>query len=185
MTSAATKSQRITTPSRSTRPRNDYINNKKFLEAFVNYRNKINECEEKNLSPPPIPNYIGECILLLAKKLSQKSNFSKYSFKEEMISDGIENCFLYLNSFNHEKSSNPFAYFTEIIKNAFIRRIQKERKQLYIIHKITEFQTYSNLRSETPSDMNDDDFVESYEKMLAEKRQKAKDRHSEKKSQED
>ena len=175
------KSQQTITPTRLTKPRNHYINNKKFLDAFIKYQNEIKRCQENNLTVPAIPNYIGECILLLANKLAQKSNFCNYPFKEEMISDGIENTFLYLHSFNPEKYDNPFAYFTEIIKNAFIRRIQKERKQTYIIHKITEFQTYSNLRTENPSEMNDDDFVESYENMLSEKRRKAKDRQKEKK----
>jgi hypothetical protein len=83
---------------------------------------------------------------------------------------------MYINNFDPDKYTNPFAYFTQIIMFAFIRRIQKEKKQLYIKHKITEQQIYSNLRAEIPSELVDDTFVNSYEDMLTEKRNKAKER---------
>lgn len=153
-----------------------YVNNKKFYEEFVKYKKKLKEAEENNLPTPKIPNYIGECILSISQRLAQKYNFALYTFKEEMISDGLENCFLYLNNFDPEKSTNPFAYFTQIIIFAFIRRIQKEKKQVYIKHKITEMQIYSSLRQELPSEMMDDTFVSNYEDMLSCKRGKAKER---------
>lgn len=153
-----------------------YVNNKKLYETFVEYKKKVKFAEENNLPPPKIPNYIGECILAIAQKLSQKYNFALYTFKEEMISDGIENAFQYLHNFDPDNYNNPFAYFTQIIMFAFIRRIQKEKKQVYIKYKITEMQLYSNLRPELPSEMNDDTFVNNYEDMLSEKRVKAKGR---------
>ena len=59
-----------------------------------------------------------------------------------MISDGIENCLQYIHNFNPEKSNNPFAYFTQIIYYAFIRRIQKEKKQAHVKHQLISKQEY-------------------------------------------
>ena len=129
-----------------------YVNNKEFLDALIVYRKAVRECAEKeipNITPeqlktwqspnkPPIPNYIGECILKIATHLSFKPNFVNYMFKDDMISDGIENCIQYLHNFDPEKSTNPFAYFTQIIHYAFLRRIQKEKRQLEIKNKILE-----------------------------------------------
>jgi DNA-directed RNA polymerase specialized sigma subunit len=85
-----------------------------------------------------MPNYVAECIMKIATHLSHKPNFVNYTFREDMISDGIENCLQYVDNFDPDKSNNPFAYFTQIIYFAFIRRIQKEKKQLYIKYKATE-----------------------------------------------
>ena len=129
-----------------------YVNNKEFLEALVVYAEKIknskNQYYEKHgeyptdkqqwEGKPRIPNYIGECFLKIATHLSYKPNFVNYMFRDDMISDGIENCVQYIHNFNPERSQNPFAYFTQIIHFAFLRRIQKEKKQLEIKNKIIE-----------------------------------------------
>lgn len=115
-----------------------YINNTDFLNALIEYKQKCLEATEKSLQEPNIPNYIGECFLKIAEHLSRKPNFASYSFREEMISDGIENCLMYFRNFDPTKSVNPFAYFTQIIYYAFLRRIAKEKKQLYIKYKATE-----------------------------------------------
>ena len=115
-----------------------YVNNKEFLYAIVQYKADIKEAEEKGDPRPVIPRYLGECFMKIARHLSYKPNFVNYMFKEDMISDGIENCVQYINNFNPEKSSNPFAYFTQIIHYAFLRRIQKEKKQLEIRQKIID-----------------------------------------------
>lgn len=115
-----------------------YVNNKEFLEAITIYREKAIYAKENNLEKPRIPNYIGECFLKIATHLSYKPNFVNYMFREDMISDGIENCVQYIHNFNPERSQNPFAYFTQIIHYAFLRRIQKEKKQLEIKNKIIE-----------------------------------------------
>ena len=115
-----------------------YVNNKEFLAALIKYREDIAIAEVKGNPKPPIPRYIGECFLKIANHLSFKPNFVNYMFKEDMISDGIENCVQYVHNFNPEKSQNPFAYFTQIIHYAFLRRIQKEKKQLEIKNKILE-----------------------------------------------
>ena len=115
-----------------------YVNNADFLAAIVEMRAKKQEAEEKGLPKPIVSNYIGECILKIATHLSYKPNFINYSYRDEMISDGIENCLQYIDNFNPEKSTNPFAYFTQIIYYAFLRRIQREKKQLEIKTKILE-----------------------------------------------
>ena len=115
-----------------------YVNNKELLEALIVYRGRVAEAKEKDLPKPRITNYLGECFLKIATHLSYKPNFVNYMFREDMISDGIENCVQYIHNFDPEKSKNPFAYFTQIIHYAFLRRIQKEKKQLEIKTKIIE-----------------------------------------------
>ena len=129
-----------------------YVNNKELLEALIVYRDKVEKDFFKKNSrkptkedrgkhwegKPQIPNYLGECFLKIATHLSYKPNFVNYMFRDDMISDGIENCVQYIHNFDPEKSKNPFAYFTQIIHYAFLRRIQKEKKQLEIKTKIIE-----------------------------------------------
>ena len=115
---------------------NHYVNNPDFLKAIKEYKQKVREAEEAGDPKPQVSNYIGECILKIANHLSYKPNFINYTYREEMISDGIENCISYFDNFDPEKSNNPFAYFTQIIYFAFLRRIQKEKKQTLIKGKI-------------------------------------------------
>jgi hypothetical protein len=122
-----------------------YVNNKEFLAALIKYREDKEIAEIKGLPKPVIPRYIGECFLKIANHLSFKPNFVNYMFKEDMISDGIENCVQYIHNFNPEKSQNPFAYFTQIIHYAFLRRIQREKRQLEIKNKILEKSGYSEV----------------------------------------
>ena len=122
-----------------------YVNNKEFLAALIKYREDKEIALAKGLPKPPIPRYIGECFLKIANHLSFKPNFVNYMFKEDMISDGIENCVQYIHNFNPEKSQNPFAYFTQIIHYAFLRRIQREKRQLEIKNKIIEKSGYSEV----------------------------------------
>jgi len=122
-----------------TRKRSEhYVNNKEFLAAIIDYKDQIVIAKNRDLPKPRIPNYIGECFLKIATHLSYKPNFVNYMFKDDMVCDGIENCIQYINNFNPEKSQNPFAYFTQIIHYAFLRRIQREKKQMEIKNKILE-----------------------------------------------
>jgi hypothetical protein len=115
-----------------------YINNPDFLQALMDYKAEQKRCKTSKLPEPPIPNYIGECFMKIAEGLSHKPNFINYTYRDEMMSDGIENCLMYFDNFDPAKSKNPFAYFTQIIYYAFLRRIQKEKKQLYVKYKATE-----------------------------------------------
>jgi len=122
-----------------------YVNNKEFLAALIAYREKVDLAAQRGETKPVIPRYIGECFLKIATHLSFKPNFVNYMFKDDMVSDGIENCVQYIHNFNPEKSQNPFAYFTQIIHYAFLRRIQREKRQLEIKNKILEKSGYSEV----------------------------------------
>jgi len=115
-----------------------YVDNKKFLQALIEYRSLVEQAEKDGKPQPQVPNYIGECFIKIATHLSYKSNFINYTFKDDMISDGIENCLTAVAKFDPSKSSNPFAYYTQIIYFAFIRRIQKEKKQQATKYKMIE-----------------------------------------------
>jgi len=122
-----------------------YVNNKEFLIAMTEYKRLVNLAIENNEVKPPVTNYIGECFLKIANHLSYRPNFINYTFRDDMISDGIENCLQYLDNFNPEKSNNPFAYFTQIIYYAFVRRIQKEKKQVTIKQKMIAEGNYDDM----------------------------------------
>ena len=118
-------------------PKIHYVNNAEFLKALIQWKKDCVDAEDSGEEHPPrIPNYIGECILKIATRLSTRPNFNNYTYRDDMILDGIENCIQYLHNFDPTKSKNPFAYFTQIIYYAFLRRIMKERKQAYIKTKI-------------------------------------------------
>jgi len=120
------------------RAKRNYVNNKDLLEAMIQYKKACAEAEDCGDEKPRVPDYIGKCIYQIATRLATKPNFSGYSYKEDMISDGIENCLQYMHNFDPEKSQNPFAYFTQIIWYAFLRRIAKEKKQMYIRFKSSQ-----------------------------------------------
>ena len=157
----------------SKRKPKQYVNTADFLKALMDYKEASKLATKNKTAPPPIPNYIGECLMKIAEGLSHKPNFINYTYRDEMMSDGIENCLMYFNNFNPDKSKNPFAYFTQIIYYAFLRRIQKEKKQTYVKYKATEqmgiLDEFEMLELEDGSSMqfqlydNIAEFIETYE----------------------
>ena len=145
-----------------------YVDNKQFLAAIVERKEQIREAESVGEPKPQISNYLGECILKIANHLSYRPNFINYTYKEEMISDGIENSLQYIDNFDPEKSKNPFAYFTQIIYYAFIRRIAKEKKQQKIKDKILKRSNITDMISVMAHDDEADyqtqyiDFLDKY-----------------------
>ena len=139
---------------------NHYVDNKEFFKAMSEWKTLIKEAEESGEPKPPISEYIGECFVKIAQHLSYRPNFINYYFREEMIGDGVENCLMYAHNFDPNKSSNPFSYFTQIIYYAFLRRIQKEKKQSYIKYKMMELNdydgTYKNWYRQNYFDPSDD-----------------------------
>jgi DNA-directed RNA polymerase specialized sigma subunit len=119
---------------------------------MIEYRDKCKKAEEKNRKKPDVTNYIGECFLKIANHLSYRPNFINYTYRDDMISDGIENCLQYMNNFDPDKSDNPFAYFTQIIYYAFIRRIQKEKKQMQVKAKIIANAGVENMMDQLEGD---------------------------------
>jgi hypothetical protein len=172
--------------------RNHYVDNKQLLAAMIVYKDEVKNALEKETERPRVPNYIGECIMKIAQHLSYKPNFINYTYKDEMISDGIENCLLYIDNFNSEKSSNPFAYFTQIIYYAFIRRIQKEKKQTYVKYKSLENQELIDEIMQGPNgtpvknnfmefiQSNMDDFLSDFEETQRKKKERAKEKRDNK-----
>ena len=113
----------------------NYINNKTLYTSMVEHRTKLELAKREEKPKPQVSNYIGQSILLICNNLAKKPNFSGYTYKQDMISDGIIDCIAAVDNFNPDRTNNPFAYFTQIAWNAFIRRIHKEKKQTYIKHK--------------------------------------------------
>jgi len=130
---------------RKTTKKEHYVNNKEFLAAMVEYTKNVNKAKRNKQPKPPVTDYIGSCFLKIANHLSYRPNFINYTFRDDMISDGIENCLQYLDNFNPRKSNNPFAYFTQIIYYAFIRRIQKEKKQVTIKNRLITESNYDDM----------------------------------------
>jgi DNA-directed RNA polymerase specialized sigma24 family protein len=139
-----------------------YVDNKAFLQAMIEWKEICKNAKEADERIPPVTNYIGECFLKIAQHLSYRPNFINYTYKDDMISDGIENCLQYCSNFNPEKSSNPFAYFTQIIYYAFIRRIQKEKKQTHVKNKIvsgTNYQSFNTMPGDSTNYSIDNSFA--------------------------
>ena len=130
-----------------------YVDNKKFLQEITNYRLAVEAAKRNDEEKPRITHYLAECFLKIATHLSYRPNFINYMYKEDMISDGVENCVQYIDNFNPEKSKNPFAYFTQIIYYASLRRIAKEKRQMDIRDKLIEKSGYEQVFH---SDNNDD-----------------------------
>lgn len=162
-----------------------YVDNKRFYQEILEYKRQVKEAQEKGLDEPRITNYIGECIYKIAEKLATKPCFAGYSFREEMVSDGIENCILYFKDYNPDIGTNPFAYFTQVIYYAFLRRINKEEKHRYIMYKNFQHSIVNNDMSLLldnddkqlmPSSMYDNInvFMEKFERKENEKKEKRK-----------
>ena len=166
--------------------KNHYVNNADFLKALIQYKKDCRKAKREGTTKPKIPDYVGKCLMLIAENLSHKPNFISYSFRDEMIADGIENCVMYFDNFDPKKSKNPFAYFTQIIYFAFIRRIHKEKKQLYVKYKSTEqigvldeyeqFELEENGGSSKQFEMYDNisEFIHNYEQTKLNKKKKVK-----------
>jgi hypothetical protein len=179
-----------TIPMPVAKPKRHYINNADFCQALLQYQAAVAEAKKTGAPKPKIPNYIGECFMKIAEGLSHKPNFINYSYRDEMVGDGIENCLMYFENFDVSKSSNPFAYFTQIIYFAFLRRIQKEKKQLYVKYKATEqFGIFNESElmgyDDTPAKPfelyeNISDFIETFEETKKKKKEIKKNKGIEK-----
>jgi DNA-directed RNA polymerase specialized sigma24 family protein len=117
-----------------TKDKPHYVNNKDFSLAVVQYCEQVQWCKEHGKKPPVVSNYIAECFLKIAEGLSHKANFVRYTYREEMVMDAVENCLKAIENYNIEAATrtgtpNAFAYFTQIAWYAFLRRINREKKQ--------------------------------------------------------
>ena len=169
---------------RKTTKKEHYVNNKEFLLAMINYRKAVNKAKREKKPKPPVTDYIGSCFLKIANHLSFRPNFINYTFRDDMISDGIENCLQYLDNFNPKTSNNPFAYFTQIIYYAFVRRIQKEKKQVTIKNRLITESNYDDMTLQPGEDKEfKNQFTEFLKKnMPVEEQQKIADEIEKKKN---
>lgn len=176
-----------------------YVDNVKFFEVMSDYRKSLEdavgsdlpfkqayeEAVKSGVQLPRIPEYVGECLQRIAVRLSYSSNFINYTWRDEMIADGVENCIRYIHNFDPSVSNNPFSYFTRIIWFAFLRRIAAEKKQRYIRYKSMErAMLLDDLVSRQPGDESGylgttalemegiSNFITDYEKSLAEQKKK-------------
>lgn len=155
--------------------RTNYVNNKQLFLVMQQYHQQVLLSKQQGTTKPAVPDYVGRCLLLISTRLASKASFAGYTYKDDMISDGIQNCIEYIDNFDPTKSNNPFAYFTQIIKFAFIRRIDREKKQQYI--KIKNLENYSlnneissvELKQLENNDANDL-FVKTFENKLITKK---------------
>jgi hypothetical protein len=122
----------------------NYIDNQQFYEACLEHYNKVQDAKLEGKPLPRISNYIGECILKIAQKMTSSSHFRGYDFKEDMIGDAVENCLMYFNNFDPIKYKNPFSYFSQICYFAFLRRIGKERDRIYNQYKLSKDYRFVN-----------------------------------------
>jgi DNA-directed RNA polymerase specialized sigma24 family protein len=156
----------------------NYINNKKLYTTLIEYKRLVKEAKEEGREKPILTRYVAEAIMLICSNLAKKSNFSGYTYKEEFIGDAIIDCLAAVDNFNPDKTNNPFAYFSQVAWNAFIRRIQKEKKQTYIKHK-----NYRNMFDDASFGLEGEqiknnefhnDVIESFEKKLTSSKKKSK-----------
>ena len=168
---------------RKTTKKEHYVNNKEFLAAMTEYSKDVNRAKRNKKPKPPVTDYIGSCFLKIANHLSFRPNFINYTFRDDMISDGIENCLQYLDNFNPKTSNNPFAYFTQIIYYAFVRRIQKEKKQVTIKNRLITESNYDDMTLQPGEDKEfKNQFTEFLKKnMPVEEQQKIADEITKKK----
>jgi hypothetical protein len=123
------------TTNKKTDKKKHYVDNELFLQAMNDWVAEVKVTKKNKQKPPPVTDYIAECFYKIAEHLSHSPNFINYPYREDMIGDGIENCLRYAHNFDANKSKNPFAYFTQIIFYAFLRKIEKEKNQAFVKYK--------------------------------------------------
>ena len=129
----------------------EYVNNAEFLESLIQYKKQVLAAKLSGSSKPRVP----ECILKITENIAKRPNFSSYTFKEDMIGDAIENCLLYIDNFDEDRSKNPFGYFSRIIWYAFLRRIESESTQTYVKFKsLIDSELYANYKYEGKKFLN-------------------------------
>ncbi len=164
--------------------KNMYLNKREMFTAIVKYKTLCADADEAERERPRIPEYLGGCFMMIARGIGSKRNFAGYQFIEDMIMDSVENCLMALNSFDPDKSDNPYGYFTKVVWWAFLRRIDKEKKLLYAKHRATENFIINNpeiMESEgTPEDKARKSLENAYMQDLARKFE-ARDAESKKK----
>lgn len=171
---------------KKSKSKNMYVDNEKLFNVLVQYKKDKRKAIKEKTEMPKIPEYLGYAVLQIATHYSYLPEFINYSYRDEMIADGIENVLMYFENFDPKKSKNPFSYFTQIIYYAFLRRIAKENKQQYVKYKsiknapivlegfdVTDEDDINVVKQEPYDNIND--FIYRFEKSLADKKEKKKE----------
>ena len=151
-----------------------YVNNADFSSAVMEYVSSVNQAKEKGQPTPIVTDYIAQCFLKISEGLSVKANFVRYTYREEMVMDAVENCLRAIENYDIEKATrtgkpNAFSYFTQIAWYAFLRRIQKEKKQQDIKLKYLSESDISELIS---SEFSDDEAIRQTQSFVDELRER-------------
>ena len=146
--------------------KNHYVDNEKFFKEIKKWKQRVIDAREVDEPDPPSTEYMGECFLKISENLAWRPNFINYTFRDDLVSDGIENCLLYAHNFLPEKSKNPFSYFTQIIHHAYIRRITKEKKQMHIKYRIIEEEQLKEQLESTIEDIANHSLAKQYKKYI-------------------
>ena len=146
--------------------KNHYVDNEKFFKEIKKWKQRVIDAREVDEPDPPSTEYMGECFLKISENLAWRPNFINYTFRDDLVSDGIENCLLYAHNFNPEKSKNPFSYFTQIIHHSYIRRITKEKKQMHIKYRIIEEEQLKEQLESTIEDNVNHSLSKQYKKYI-------------------
>jgi hypothetical protein len=125
----------------------DYVDNQALYGALVDYKKKCKDADSNGKKKPKLPDYIGDCILKIATRLSYRPNFANYPYREEMVSDGVLNCITYIDNFDPKLSTSPFGYLTQICWFSFVRIINKEKKEKYTQYKFAEQQNNKDFQN--------------------------------------
>ena len=146
--------------------RKHYVDNDKFFLEIKKWKQRVIDAREVDDPDPPSTEYMGECFLKISENLAWRPNFINYTFRDDLVSDGIENCLLYAHNFNPEKSKNPFSYFTQIIHHSYIRRITKEKKQMHIKYRIIEEEQLKEQLESSIEDVPNHPLTKQYKKYI-------------------
>ena len=146
--------------------RKHYVDNDKFFLEIKKWKQRVIDAREVDDPDPPSTEYMGECFLKISENLAWRPNFINYTFRDDLVSDGIENCLLYAHNFNPEKSKNPFSYFTQIIHHSYIGRITKEKKQMHIKYRIIEEEKLKEQLESTVEDIANHSLAKQYKKYI-------------------
>lgn len=115
-----------------TTPKHQYVNGKEFFVMLKAYHESYLLSVENQTDKPLVSNEIAGAIVQICNRLSNSFNFIGYSYKDEMIADGIFKCLDKVHRFDPAISQNPFGFFSQLAYNAFINRIKIEQKQASI-----------------------------------------------------
>lgn len=102
---------------KSTSTKGHYVTNAEMLQEVIRAK-KLGKVTDE----------LAKMFILITERYSKKSNFSGYSFREDMVSVALINLCANGLKFDPERSSNPFSFYTTVIHNSFLQYMADEKK---------------------------------------------------------